>query len=455
MSRPRATRPVKPSAEAKPTAHLPRARLIFAAFMAVFALAFLGYRVYDTLVLSRPPERLFLNDDVPLSPPPPLPPDDRMALQARLQSLESARQAAQARPQDATAQIEFARRAAFAGDFLSARAAILLALKRNPQADPEVEDALGHCQMELGLYTDALRTFQGLIRRFPENAALYISLSQVQRILRQREDALQTLERGLKAVPRSDIGGRLALMSELEQHGDLKRTLAVAQAIHADAPNNPNAALAVARLLYKLLRPAEARPLLEKLVAEHPDNGLARYYLASVADSPLLPRRNRKLAEHILLEALQRNPQDALAHTRLGEMYQEQGRHRQAAYIYTRLLEITPDSASSRLQLANAYARLRDARTSAEQRAIAEQLLARDREETRLVTLRNQHPTNPQHRLALARHYIKAGQFGKAFAEFQAAYALAPDSAEARRELKNFYAEIGVLPPQFAGGNSL
>lgn len=454
MTRPRTQHPTKSIQEPKASTRPPHVRLISAVLLAAGALTFLGYRVYDTLVLSHPSERLFLADNVPLSPPPPLPPDDRTVLQVRLQSLESARKVVQSDPHNVTAQMEFARRAAFAGDFLSARAALLHALKPKPQANPEAEDALGHCLMELGLYTAALRTFQGLLRRFPENAALYINISRLQGILRQREDALRTLERGLKAVLRSDIGGRLALMSELEQYGDLRRTLAVAQVIHADAPDNPDTALAVARLLYKLLRLQEARLLLEKLVANYPDNNLARYYLASVIDSPLQPHRDRKFAEHILLETLQRHPEDLLAHERLGEMYMQQSRYRQAAYIFTRLLEITPDSASSRLQLANAYARLGDARMGAEQRAIAEKLLARDRAEARLITLRNQQPTNPQYRLALANHYIRFRQFGRAFAELQVAYALAPEVARIRHEWVQFYEKLGLIPPSMPGGNA-
>jgi len=454
MSHPRAKHRSLPAPKTTPVPRSARVRLILAGLLAILSLGFLGYRAYRTLA-PRPPALLRLGEDIPLTPPPPLPTDDdRLAMRKRLLRLEPLRAAARARPNDPTTWLDLAREAARQGDLLSARDALHKALRLDPQAGPVVEDALGRCQIRLGLYTQALRTYQNLLPRAPQDAPLYIGLSHAQSFLEQTAAALETLERGARAVPERDIPGRLALVAEFERQGVLPRALAEAQAIHADAPDQPDAALAVARLLFKLGRLVEARPLLEQLVAAHPDHLAARRYLALVLDSPLLPERDRALAEHILLETVQRDRLNTSAYQHLGEIFQEQKRYRQAAVVYTRLLEVTPDSALGRLQLSRAYTRLGDRRTGEEQRRIAARLLARDQAESRLIIRRDRRPTDPQARLALARHYVNAGQLAKAFVELQAAYCLAPESSTPRRELLALYAQIGVPPPSLLQGGT-
>src|SRR5205814_3592757 len=66
------------------------------------------------------------------------------------------------------------------------------------------------------------------------------------------------------------------------------------------------------------------------------------------------------------------------AFTQLGTIYQEQGRYKQAAYVYVRLLQLNPDSAAGRMQLSRAYAALGDQRRAAEQREIGGRLQERD-----------------------------------------------------------------------------
>src|SRR5204862_6779735 len=111
-----------------------RLRLLLALALALFGLALLGYRFYA--IYGRPPrpERLRLGDNVPLSPPPPLKGDDRLAVQSRLRGLEPLLMTARLHPQDPQAHLNFAREAMRAGDLLSAQAALQMALRLNPQA---------------------------------------------------------------------------------------------------------------------------------------------------------------------------------------------------------------------------------------------------------------------------------------------------------------------------------
>ncbi len=451
MSRtvPKPTSP--PVRQTTPATRLAFHRLLPAILLVVCGLAFLTYRAYQTLVLSRPPARLRLGENVPLTAPPPMPTDDSAALHERLQPLEQMRASVRAHPEDVGAQVDFARKAAAVGDILSSDEAWRAALRHSPQADPVAEEALGRCQLQLGLYTDALHTYQRLLERAPQEAAPYIGLSRAQSALGRNDAAMQTLERAARALSASDARGHLGIAAEFEQHGDLPRALAETQAAHASAPDNPDIAVSLAHLLYDLQRLPEAQRLLEPLVAAHPDNNRARRLLAAILNSPLNPHRDPAQAENQLLQALEQNARDPDALQRLGELYQEQGRYRQAAYIYTTLLQVTPDSAAGRLQLASTYARLGDARTGAQQREIARNLIARDREEERLITLRNQRPTDPRTHLTLARHYLRAGQLFKAFTELQSAYALSRGGPEARAELTALYARIGLPAPALPG----
>jgi tetratricopeptide (TPR) repeat protein len=422
----------------------PRLRLVLAALLLVGSLAFLGYRAY---FLPPAPERLRLDDAIPVPPPPPFERDDLTAARQRLESLEPLRAAARSRANEAQAQRDFGLAAIQAGDLLSAREGLRAAIRLNPQAEPTVYKALGLCEIQLGLFAEAAQTFETLISHAPEFAAGYVGLRRAQSLQDQHAAAARTLERGLQAVPVRDVSGRLAMVAELEQRGDLLRALAEAKTVQAQAPTNPDAALMVAHLLFRLGRLPEARALLEKLLAADNSDHAAHAALGSVLASPLQPKRDLALAEHHFLEALHFSQKDTESCQRLAQLYQEQQRYRQAAYINAWLLAITPDSASGRLQLAQAYARLGDTRNSAEQQQIANRLLERDREETRLMNGSAHRPGDPQTRLALMRHYVRAGQFGKALIEAQAAYCLAPNSPETHRELTALYQRIGVPSP--------
>src|SRR5690349_7836 len=62
--------------------HPTRLRMMLAVLLAIVGLGLLGYRIYYTLVVSPPIALLRLHgEDVTLDPPPPLSPDDRLAVQ--------------------------------------------------------------------------------------------------------------------------------------------------------------------------------------------------------------------------------------------------------------------------------------------------------------------------------------------------------------------------------------
>lgn len=426
-----------------------RFRLLCLAALAGAVLAVLGWRITHPAQNATPTSpQPILGANVPIESPPPLPTDDHLSVQAGLRQVRALQAEAKTLGNDPTAHLRAAQAATLVGDLLSARDEIQTAFTLNPQQHPPaIVDVLARCEAQLGLFSEAQATYRDLIARNPNDATGYIGLSRVQYLIGQRPQALQTLETGTRAVPTSNLQGLLALANEFEARAEILRALAEAQAVANAAPTDPAAGVTVARLLSKLGRLQESRTLLEKLLVAHPDDAMALSQLADLRLNPLLPHNDAATVEQTLLLAGQYNPRDPASFLRLGGYYQAQGRFRQAAFVYTRLLKSIPHSAVGRLQLSYAYASLGDRQTAAEQEQIAQRLLDRDKAETLLTTRRDARPTDPQARLALAHHYIGTGQFAKALPELQAAYCLSSGSAPIRRELAAFYQRLGIPPP--------
>jgi predicted Zn-dependent protease len=436
------------SARASSASTHPARRTSLAVLLAFGALLALGVSVWRTQVRPRSSSSLRLDDSVTLASPPPLPafsPGD-----FRLQWEQ--RQAARQQLTDEASYRKFAREATLSGDPLAAYLALQDYLRGQSDPSPPLLDTLGRVQIQLGLAPDAERTYREVVRKAPEAVRGYLGLSRALMIQERRQEAADTLERGWTTLPPTDMKGHLDLVEEWEQRGELPRALQGAEALHRQTPAPPEVTLTYARLLFKLHRLPEAKQQLEPLVVAQPDNGPARTLLAGVLASPLLPGRDVAVAESALLEAIQHNTADITSLSRLGQLYQEQGRFKQAAYVYTQMLQHAPDSPDARLQLARAYARLSNAALSAEQNALAQQRLRQRLEESRLTVRRDQKPMDSSARRALAQYYIKEGRVDRALPELQAASLLSPRSAPVLQELRALYAKIGVPSPVPPGG---
>ena len=352
-----------------------------------------------------------------------------------------------ASPNDPNACLQFARQARHAGDSLSALEALKIAPRPDSKFALYILDETGRCYFELGLYPQALALYQNLLARYPQASQSYAGLSHAQRLLKRNRESMQTLDTGARVVPTDDIRGKMRLVAEFVDDAAYLPALAVAQTAATDAPDDPQVTLTLVNVLDKLQRRAEEHPLLDTLLAAHPHDAYAHYFLALLLSDPLNPQRDLRVAELQYLRALRDDPRNLPSFQHLGALYLEEGRYQEAAALFIRILQIAPDLAAARQQLAEAYFRLGDRQRGQEQWKIAQQLLERDRVEARLKVRRDLHASDPQTWLALGRHYQNAGQYTQALPVFQATYALAPYSNATRTALIALYARIGVTPP--------
>ena len=241
---------------------------------------------------------------------------------------------------------------------------------------------LGHAQDMVGLYGDALSTYRQMIRAYPRDGRGYLQECLTYQLLTRPPDEIRSLESGISALPETDVAGRLPLANQFDVDGDTGRALLEAQAIRNLNPTNSEATLAVVDLLIKSQRIPEARPLVADLLAREPTNHHAHYAMGIILASPSLPDHDAAAAEHELLTAAREAPGNPLYYKRLGELYLDQGKWRQCAYVALQLLSDSPGATVGRQYLAQSLAHLGDKAGAAEQGEIAARLITRDAETT-------------------------------------------------------------------------
>lgn len=415
------------------------------------SLVALAVRIRIGLRALQAPRLLTMAPNAVLPPIPSLPGDDRSSVQALW--LAAARTRLQLGPHpEAQALIAYGRQARDAGDLISAREALLRALARDPAADLKAYDDLGSIQILLGLHPEALRTYRRLQALAPDEAMGYIGESRAlyAAAFGREGPSLQVLRRGAAALDAQNVGGHLGLSEEFDTLFDYQDALEEAQRALRAAPNEPGVLISLCTLLLQMHRAADAQKLLEGLLERHPDIPRAHTLLADALDDPAR-KRNRPLAEHHYLTALELDPHDQRALEHLGRMYLEQRRLRPALYVYTLLAKERPDDGSVRMALAQGYAQLGNASVANEQRALAAELIAARNARAALTTRRDHQPRNPAIRLALARRLARDGRYRDSLIEAAAGVMLAPRSREARGLLLALCRKVGIPPPDLAG----
>ncbi len=392
-------------------------------------------------------DRLFLDDRVELTAPPPLPTDDIAAMRSRFAQMAAARNSALSHPADHDVQTSLGADLLAAGDPLTALSLLQSAIRNTAHPAADLYYDLSEAEFTLGLCDRALDHARQMVSAYPRDSRGYLDMCSNLIRLHRRPEAAMTLDQGLQQLAPDDISGRIKLLDEFDANGDTARALKEVRALYAWSPDNPQVVISLCLYLLKSEEPAEARPMLVDLVARDPSNAQAHYELGVVLVNALLPQRDLSAAESELLTAIQLSPTRPAYFDQLGELYLDQGRYKQCAYISLRLLDSKPDSAAARMRLATSYSHLGDQTAAAEQSAIAAQLFARNEEYKSAFQDATLHPADPQAHLLLAQHYMKCGQFSEALPELEAACALAPSSGAARDELAALCRKIGIAVP--------
>jgi tetratricopeptide (TPR) repeat protein len=318
-------------------------------------------------------------------------------------------------------------------------------LTDQPQADLYYD--LGKSLFMLGLSDRALAVFEKMVRSYPLDARGYEEESHTLDRLNRRPEAARALEAGLGAITPNDVAGRIQIIDQFDADGDTARAYKEADSLRSRMPGNVPATLDVVRLLIKMQQPADARQLLLDLLAKDPANSQAHFAMGALLSNAALPERDTAAAENEMLLAVRSARDNPTFYSGLGELYMDQRKYRQCAYVSIQLLLGVPDSAAARLKLATCYAHLGNPTAASEQNAITVRLLARDAEEGSLETIAMAHPNAPDSHLTLAHHAIKFGRYAEALPELEAARVLAPQDASIKRELDGLCGMIGIEPP--------
>lgn len=419
-----------------------------AVLLVVAALGVLAYRIKSTLKVEPANTLLQLGDDVKLETPPPPSSGDLEEMQAKIRQLESFRPDYLTHKDVTYTARTFARAAIQAGDLLSGRAALQYLIAKHPDSALIDYDLLGRCQIELADLEGAIATYDRLIARQPDAVQGYVGKSRALSGLNKNAEAGQMLvQAGGKLKPSDDLS-YLILAVEFDRLRDLSSALKYAEMARAAKPDDAAANAFTAGVLFKLRRFDEARAMLQKRIDENPRDDGSRKIMAQVMESPLFPHRDRALAEHYFLQVLQLKPGDPDSCWRLAQICADEGRFKQAAYLYGVLLEKAPDSAAGRKQYGIALQKLGNAAAAKEQGDWAKTLLERDTKLADLAARRDRSPGDPEIHAQIARAQLAANHYHEALVELQAAFAIAPGNDKYLKELRALNEELGLSLPE-------
>lgn len=257
---------------------------------------------------------------------------------------------------------------------------------------PRAHQALGSALERLERRDEAMEHFQTALRLAPENPQLHHHLGRVLRAGGELETALEHLQAAVQLVPDFDLAWA-DLASTWAQKGELEKAAAAYARVVELVPESAAARVRRAEVLEALGRNAAAAGELGEVVARDPDAvevalklarleadlgrqeaALARYEDLLTRDlAPALEGRvyfhrgnllaaggepGRALEEY--RRAVERDPSLVEAHFNLGTLLGRQGRFREAAVAYDRVVELDGDHHKARLNQITALLLARD-----------------------------------------------------------------------------------------------
>lgn len=340
-----------------------------------------------------------------------------------------AREAVKVNPTEPTARMVLVEQLITSGEHEAAVVAAQEALVVLPQ-NPDIIETLGRAQLAARDGTQAVTTFKRLTALQPTNARLQIRLAEALIAAKDMAGAQQALKRALEIQPDYLPAQRgLVTLALLDKRPD--DALKAAKVLQTQRPKEAIGWVAEGDV--------EAARRNWDAAASAFRAGLQRTKSSETAiklHSALLNGSKRADADRFSSEWTKDNPRDAAFRFYLGDMAMARGEDAAAEALYRSVLDIQPANAlamnnvawlmvkqgkSGALPLAEKAVTLLADRaplldTLAAAQAAANQLDKAIETQKRAVAL---DPDNPQLRLSLARHYVKAGEKAYARAELE------------------------------------
>ncbi len=275
---------------------------------------------------------------------------------------------------------------------------------------PLLFEAMASGYMRVYRLAEATRYLEEWLKRHPDNPQAHFLQGRLHEQLENYAEAAASFQRVLEVDP-DHIEARLVLAGVLLDLNKAQESLPHVERLRTELPAHRLVPVFLARCLDQAGRQAEARTVLDDLLARHPG------YPPALAERGKLAVRlgELELAESLLREACLRQPGDPAAHYQLYLCLTLRAKKAEAKDVLKRMNEINDDAEKIREIISR---KMRHAPHDPDvQHELGTTLLRTGAVEEGLRWLHSALKVNPKHaptHRALADFYLHAGEFGRA-----------------------------------------
>jgi predicted Zn-dependent protease len=256
------------------------------------------------------------------------------------------------------------------GDLDTATEPLKAAVRRDPQQAPLVLEALAKGYMTMSRILDALRTVDNWLALEPDSVQAWVVRGRIHRQVGAAQEAAKDFQHVLERDP-DYPHARWWLAQALTEFGRYDEAVAHLESLHRQNPNDVDVRVQLAVCRQRMGHDEEARTLLDGVLAEQPDHGLALRARGQMALSAgqfadaetWLARAARVLpydykAQHALWECLRQQGKTEAAEVqrrRADTLYE---RRQRQSEILTHLMSQKPDDLALQCELGRLYIQL-------------------------------------------------------------------------------------------------
>jgi tetratricopeptide (TPR) repeat protein len=266
-------------------------------------------------------------------------------------------------PLDAESVLEWAMLRGMEGDLDTVEEPLKTSLRKNPEAAPIILEALAGSYLRMSRVVDALRYADAWLEIQPDNAQASFVRGNIHRQVGATQSAAKDFRRVIELDPERHQA-RWWLALALLEIGRYQEALGHVELLHKLHPHDPDIRVRLAVCHHRLGQDAEARALLDGVLAEQPDHGLAlltRGQLDLKADrfaeaeswlrqaASVLPYDYR--AQWALADCLRRAGKTEEAEVQLAHADQIKDRRQRQGEIMTHLMSQRPNDPALQTEL--------------------------------------------------------------------------------------------------------